>query len=132
MFSRLSLVPRGSTTHRGRPYAQAREDIAHEARHDQTEDRIAQVLQPAQPKGETPEPVSLVVKTTPFMYSIFLRGRTLERHSHLVVRAGIVRHVFENMRGPCEEAPVCEHLEAQRVRAYLREWRNPVGKLWPA
>ena len=102
MFSRLSPVPRGSTTHRGRPYAQAREDIAHEARHDQTEDRIAQVLQPAQPKGETPEPVSLVVKTTPLMYSISLRGRASQRHSHLVVRAGVIGRVLKDMSRPSE------------------------------
>lgn len=132
MFSRLSPVLRGSTTHRGRPYAQAREDIAHEARHDQTEDRIPQVLQPAQAKGETPEPVSLVVKTTPFMYSIFLRGRASQRYSHLVVRARVVRHVLEDVRRTGVEAPVGEHLQPQLVRVDLGQRGESIGELRPA
>ena len=90
------------------------------------------MLQPAQAKGETPEPVSLVVKTTPFMYSIFLRGRASQRYSHLVVRARVVRHVLEDVRRTGVEAPVGEHLQPQLVRVDLGQRGESIGELRPA
>ena len=51
--------------------------------------------------------------------------------SHFVIRAGIVRHVLENMSRAGIEAPVSEHLEPQSLRVDVGERRQSVRELWP-
>lgn len=43
-----------------------------------------------------------------------------QSHVHLVIRAGIVRHVLEDMGGACEEAAMGEYLQAQLFGQDLR------------